>query len=805
MHEQRLGFMPGVRVRAAAVGFPDQWIEGICTAYDGADLVIEADSANGTGPYDDWTINVTGEPGQIGPQGAIGPAGPAGPAGGPMGPQGPAGPAGPQGSQGNPGLTGPIGLTGPQGPAGVDSTVPGPQGLKGDKGDKGDTGNTGAASTVPGPQGPQGVPGNTGPQGPIGLTGAASTVPGPQGPQGVKGDTGDTGPQGATGAASVVPGPQGPQGPKGDTGDTGPQGPQGNIGPQGPAGAGTGNVLSSGTPVNGQLARWTNASTIEGVAASALGYAPVDSPTFTGDPKAPTPLTADNDTSIATTAFVKAQGYATLAAPTFTGDAKSTTPATSDNDTSIATTAYVKANLASYQPLDADLTALAALAGTNVIYYRSAADTWSAVTVGGNLSFAGGTLNTAVTPQAQDATLTALAGFNTNGLLTQTAADTFAGRSIAVPAAGISITNANGVSGNPTLALANDLAALEGLSGTNTIYYRSASDVWSPVTFSGLTFSGGVLTAAAAGGNVSNSGTPAANDVAQWVTATTIKGVPLATWRTAPTFSGTTTFSGGAGGNHVTIEGRPSGQNCWIRVAPSSADAAIGFSFTGKGTTSPLYVYSNDFNNLQVVFGHQAAAGYLQITGGDGATNLAMVGGSNKVGIANANLSGASTAVTQAPGDNSTKIATTAYVAANSSPAKVGFSASTTVDQTGVASETWTKINFPTAVFNDSSLYNTTLSRWTPPAGRCQIIGSVWSTTGTLLGTPIYVSVYKNGALFRIASNTVSAASIGATITILDACNGTDYYEIYAFFYSGSTVSVYGTGLGYTYFMGSSL
>jgi hypothetical protein len=33
--------------------------------------------------------------------------------------------------------------------------------------------------------------------------------------------------------------------------------------------------------------------------------APIDSPTFTGDPKAPTPLTSDNDTSIATTAFVQ--------------------------------------------------------------------------------------------------------------------------------------------------------------------------------------------------------------------------------------------------------------------------------------------------------------------------------------------------------------------------------------------------------------------------------------------------------------------------------------------------------------------
>lgn len=78
-------------------------------------------------------------------------------------------------------------------------------------------------------------------------------------------------------------------------------------------------------------------------ATAASTYAPIASPTFTGDPKAPTPATADNDTSIATTAFVKAQAYAPLASPTFTGDPKAPTPLTTDNDTSIATTAYVKA------------------------------------------------------------------------------------------------------------------------------------------------------------------------------------------------------------------------------------------------------------------------------------------------------------------------------------------------------------------------------------------------------------------------------------------------------------------------------
>lgn len=95
-----------------------------------------------------------------------------------------------------------------------------------------------------------------------------------------------------------------------------------------------------------------------------------------------------------------------------------------------------------------------------------------------------------------DEDVAAIGDLTTTGLIARTGDGTAATRTITGPAAGITVANGDGVSGNPTLALANDLAALEGLTGTNTIPYRSAADTWAGVTIgANLTFSAGTLSA----------------------------------------------------------------------------------------------------------------------------------------------------------------------------------------------------------------------------------------------------------------------------------------------------------------------
>jgi hypothetical protein len=71
--------------------------------------------------------------------------------------------------------------------------------------------------------------------------------------------------------------------------------------------------------------------------------------------------------------------------------------------------------------------------------------------------------------QAGDATLTALAAYNTNGILTQTAADTFTGRTITGTASRVSVANGNGVSGNPTIDIDSNYVGQTSITTLGTI------------------------------------------------------------------------------------------------------------------------------------------------------------------------------------------------------------------------------------------------------------------------------------------------------------------------------------------------
>ncbi|EOA8050997.1 phage tail protein, partial [Escherichia coli] len=168
-------------------------------------------------------------------------------------------------------------------------------------------------------------------------------------------------------------------------------------------------------------------------------YAPKESPTFTGTPKAPTPAAGNNTTQVATTAFVQAAltalingapatldtlkeiaaainndpNFSTtinnalalkapLSSPELTGTPTAPTAAQSVNNTQIATTAFVKS-------------AIAGMVGSA----PTALDTLNelAAALGNDPNFATTMLNALAGKQPLDNTLTNLSGKDVAGLL----------------------------------------------------------------------------------------------------------------------------------------------------------------------------------------------------------------------------------------------------------------------------------------------------------------------------------------------------------------------------------------------------
>lgn len=207
------------------------------------------------------------------------------------------------------------------------------------------------------------------------------------------------------------------------------------------------------------------------------------SPTLAGTPVAPTAVAGTNTTQIATTAHVFAErsNTATLTNKTISGGSISgiTDLAIADGGTGASTAADALVNLgltataAELNALDgitADVTELNKLDGVtattaeiNKLAGLTATTTelnkLAGTPVGltaTELGYVDGVTSAIQTQidgkQPLDAALTALAAYNTNGVLVQTAADTFTGRTLTA-GTGISISNGDGVAGNPTISL----------------------------------------------------------------------------------------------------------------------------------------------------------------------------------------------------------------------------------------------------------------------------------------------------------------------------------------------------------------
>lgn len=142
-----------------------------------------------------------------------------------------------------------------------------------------------------------------------------------------------------------------------------------------------------------------------------IQYAPKESPTLTGTPKAPTAPAGNNTTQIANTAFVQAIATALnnalalkapLASPGLTGTPTAPTAAQTANNTQIATTAFVKA-------------ALAGLVGSS----PAALDTLNelADALGNDPNFATTMTNALAGKQPLDSTLTTLSGKTADGII----------------------------------------------------------------------------------------------------------------------------------------------------------------------------------------------------------------------------------------------------------------------------------------------------------------------------------------------------------------------------------------------------
>jgi len=368
-------------------------------------------------------------------------------------------------------------------------------------------------------------------------------------------------------------------------------------------------------------------------ATAAATYAPINSPILTGDPQGPTPAFGDNDTSLSTTAFVQAalaggtavaknlevyvrnQTGATLTAGTIvyingaTGNRPTVTKAQANNDANSAQTfGFIKASIANN--------------GFGYVIVRGELENvdTSALTEGVQL------------------------------YLSPTVAGTWTTTKPSAPQhlvyVGICV-RAHPTQGTILVAVQNGYeveelhdSSISGKTNNDLFAYESATNLWKNKSFSAL----GLLTSADAASTYYLQTNPAGYITSSALSPYLLSSTAASTYFTianaankadlaSPTFTGTVSMAGGTSfsGSSVNVG----------NSLPSGSFIQIGGAAITSGQSKILDI------------GHN---------GGAGSNTIISIGSSS--GNTSTTLRGSVTATTQATSDNSTLLATTAFVKA---------------------------------------------------------------------------------------------------------------------------------------------
>ena len=239
-------------------------------------------------------------------------------------------------------------------------------------------------------------------------------------------------------------------------------------------------------------------------------------------------------------------------------------------------------DLTGYQPIDADLTAISALTGTNTIYYRSAASTWTAVTIGTGLTFTGGTLANSASGTTIAGKLIGVQVFTASGTYTRTA-----GCTVAV----VEVIGGGGGGGGADATAAGQISFAAGGGGGGYSCKRVSPGTTETVT----------VGAGGAGGVPGVTGPVAGSTTSFGAHCSATGGQEgLSTTAAAVTSPGGARTGGIGSGGDINIAGGPSGIpgaafSGGFGIGSSGGDAARGggggggLNFTGSGNAGRAY------------------------------------------------------------------------------------------------------------------------------------------------------------------------------------------------------------------------